>query len=64
MEPPPISTHETALQINLDPTKYGTFAETGAGQEAARWRKIHVFAPHCAAPAFVETPAADRLQPL
>ncbi len=23
--------------INLDPTKYGTFAEIGAGQEVARW---------------------------
>jgi hypothetical protein len=25
------------LQINLDATKYGTFAEIGAGQEVARW---------------------------
>jgi hypothetical protein len=32
-----ISTHEKALQINLDPSKYGTFAEIGAGQEVARW---------------------------
>jgi hypothetical protein len=32
-----ISTHEKALQINLDPGKYGTFAEIGAGQEVARW---------------------------
>jgi len=30
-------THQKALQINLDPTKYGTFAEIGAGQEVARW---------------------------
>src|SRR5258705_9525126 len=29
--------HQKALQINLDPTKYGTFAEIGAGQEVARW---------------------------
>ncbi len=31
------STHQKALQINLDPSKYGTFAEIGAGQEVARW---------------------------
>jgi hypothetical protein len=31
-----IATDEKALQINLDPTKYGTFAEIGAGQEVAR----------------------------
>ena len=30
-------THQKALEINLDPTKYGTFAEIGAGQEVARW---------------------------
>lgn len=30
-------THQKALYINLDPTKYGTFAEIGAGQEVARW---------------------------
>src|ERR671926_964531 len=30
-------THQKALQINLDETKYGTFAEIGAGQEVARW---------------------------
>src|SRR5437016_5694448 len=41
--PPPvpdeegIDTHQKALQVNLDPTKYGTFAEIGAGQEVARW---------------------------
>src|SRR5260221_616958 len=29
--------HQKALHINLDPTKYGTFAEIGAGQEVARW---------------------------
>ncbi len=31
------STHEKALKINLDPMRYGTFAEIGAGQEVARW---------------------------
>jgi hypothetical protein len=31
-----IGTDEKALQINLDPAKYGTFAEIGAGQEVAR----------------------------
>lgn len=31
------STHQKALQINLDPRYYGTFAEIGAGQEVARW---------------------------
>jgi len=32
-----LDTHQKALQINLDPTKYGVFAEIGAGQEVARW---------------------------
>jgi len=32
-----LDTHQKALQINLDPMKYGTFAEIGAGQEVARW---------------------------
>jgi len=31
-----IGTDEKALRINLDPAKYGTFAEIGAGQEVAR----------------------------
>lgn len=31
------STRRKALQVNLDPTKYGVFAEIGAGQEVARW---------------------------
>jgi len=31
-----IGTDRKALQINLDPAKYGTFAEVGAGQEVAR----------------------------
>src|ERR1700752_1357518 len=30
-------THFKALQVHLDPVKYGTFAEIGAGQEVARW---------------------------
>jgi len=37
MEREIISTHQKALQVNLDPAKYGTFAEIGAGQEVARW---------------------------
>lgn len=32
-----LGTQQKALQINLDPTKYGAFAEIGAGQEVARW---------------------------
>src|SRR5215208_7155657 len=32
-----LDTHQKALHINLDSTKYGTFAEIGAGQEVARW---------------------------
>src|SRR3954464_6791034 len=32
-----LDTHQKALQINLDPTKYGVFAEIGAGQEVVRW---------------------------
>ena len=31
-----IATDEKALRINLDPAKYATFAEIGAGQEVAR----------------------------
>ena len=34
---PKLSTHQKALKINLDPIRYGTFAEIGAGQEVARW---------------------------
>lgn len=33
----PISTREKALAINLDATRYGSFAEIGAGQEVVRW---------------------------
>jgi hypothetical protein len=36
-----VGTDKKALQINLDPKKYGTFAEIGAGQEVAR-RFFHV----------------------
>lgn len=34
---PKLSTHQKALNINLDVARYGTFAEIGAGQEVARW---------------------------
>ena len=37
MEPTQLDTHHKAVQINMDKTKYGTFAEIGAGQEVARW---------------------------
>jgi hypothetical protein len=30
-------TASKALRINLDPRRYGTFAEIGAGQEVVRW---------------------------
>src|SRR5689334_3764128 len=30
-------THQKALNINLDATSFGSFAEIGAGQEVARW---------------------------
>ncbi|MGB6393893.1 MAG: hypothetical protein WBF14_16120, partial [Candidatus Acidiferrales bacterium] len=36
-ERPKLSTNQKALEINLDPSFYGTFAEIGAGQEVARW---------------------------
>jgi hypothetical protein len=36
-----LGTNKKAFQINLDPKKYGTFAEIGAGQEVAR-RFFHV----------------------
>jgi hypothetical protein len=32
-----LATHQKAIKINLDPVRYGTFAEIGAGQEVARW---------------------------
>ena len=34
---PQLDTHQKALMINLDQSRYGTFAEIGAGQEVARW---------------------------
>ena len=34
---PQLSTHQKALKVNLDASRYGTFAEIGAGQEVARW---------------------------
>ncbi len=37
MEQAILDTHQKALAINLDETKYGTIAEIGAGQETARW---------------------------
>jgi len=33
----PANTREKALRVNLDATRYGSFAEIGAGQEVARW---------------------------
>jgi hypothetical protein len=33
----PLSTVDKALNVNLDPRRYGTFAEIGAGQEVVRW---------------------------
>ncbi len=32
-----LDTHQKALHVNLDPRRYGTFAEIGAGQEVVRW---------------------------
>lgn len=32
-----LDTHQKALDVNLDPRRYGTFAEIGAGQEVVRW---------------------------
>ena len=32
-----LDTHHKALTLNLDPSKFGSFAEIGAGQEVARW---------------------------
>ena len=32
-----ITTHAKALDLNLDPGRYGSFAEIGAGQEVGRW---------------------------
>ena len=35
--PPTMTSLEKALQLNLDPSIYGVFAEIGAGQEVANW---------------------------
>jgi hypothetical protein len=35
--PDPMTTSAKALDINLDPGRYGSFAEIGAGQEVGRW---------------------------
>ncbi len=32
-----LSTEQKALAVNLDPRRYGSFAEIGAGQEVVRW---------------------------
>jgi hypothetical protein len=32
-----VDPHQKALDVNLDPRRYGTFAEIGAGQEVVRW---------------------------
>src|SRR5882672_7214802 len=37
MDDPVFTTRQKALALNLDATKYGTFAEIGGGQEVARW---------------------------
>src|ERR1700737_2317365 len=37
MEPTRLDTYQKAVQVNMDNSKYGTFAEIGAGQEVARW---------------------------
>jgi hypothetical protein len=36
-ERPQLSANQKALKINLDPLRYGAFAEIGAEQEVARW---------------------------
>ena len=37
MEVHPILPRDKALRVNLDPMRYGSFAEIGAGQEVVRW---------------------------
>ena len=32
-----LTTRDKALKVNLDPSRYGAFAEIGAGQEVVRW---------------------------
>lgn len=53
-----ISTESKALQINLDPRKYGTIAEIGAGQEVAR----HFFRAGAAAGTIAKTVSAYDMQ--
>lgn len=35
--PHPVETQEKALKVNLEESRYGSFAEIGAGQEVVRW---------------------------
>jgi hypothetical protein len=35
--PQALDTHSKALELNLDPSRYGSIAEIGAGQEVGRW---------------------------
>jgi hypothetical protein len=35
--PQTLTTHSKALELNLDPSRYGSIAEIGAGQEVGRW---------------------------
>src|SRR6516165_3355636 len=37
MSQEPASIEQKTLRLNLDASRYGTLAETGAGQEVARW---------------------------
>jgi hypothetical protein len=37
MDTAALTTRQKALALNLDATKYGTFAEIGGGQEVSRW---------------------------
>ncbi|WP_439509613.1 hypothetical protein [Marinimicrobium koreense] len=37
MDPHPKHPREKALKVNLEDTRYGSFAEIGAGQEVVRW---------------------------
>src|SRR5439155_24855858 len=37
MDKSPSNTRQKALDLNLDASTYGTFAEIGGGQEVARW---------------------------
>ena len=49
-----LETEQKALEINLDPRVYGTFAEIGAGQEVAR----HFFQVGAAAGTIAKTLSA------